>query len=293
MKRAKFFLQFVLLSLFLTQACSSESTPSPQFNFTTTAPTSTDHNGVFSYTFRATSDNNSTITYEITAPDWIAYDEASLTLSGTPGWELLNQSFTISIVASNDEKSIRQTQSVMVSLGEIICDTDFGDPAGSQYILPFQAGESYKMSNPHCNQNPNAGHVLWFALDFDMPIGTPLIASRAGTVIAVREDQADATRVCGEENYVFILHDDGTVASYVHLTTDGAEVEVNDQVEQGQLIGYSGDSGCSIGPHTHFVVYKQRGPYDRQYSLPINFNNSEGALTTNNAFIVNEFYTAK
>jgi murein DD-endopeptidase MepM/ murein hydrolase activator NlpD len=87
-----------------------------------------------------------------------------------------------------------------------------------------------------------------------MPIGTPVVASRAGEVILVEERFADGTRIPGQENYVNVRHGDGTIAGYVHLTTGGAFVSVGDSVAQGEILGLSGDSGSSSEPHLHFHV---------------------------------------
>jgi murein DD-endopeptidase MepM/ murein hydrolase activator NlpD len=87
-----------------------------------------------------------------------------------------------------------------------------------------------------------------------MPIGTDIIAARDGSVLLVEERFANATRVAGQENYINVLHDDGTIAAYVHLTTNGALVGVGDIVKQGDRIALSGDSGSSTEPHLHFHV---------------------------------------
>jgi murein DD-endopeptidase MepM/ murein hydrolase activator NlpD len=96
--------------------------------------------------------------------------------------------------------------------------------------------------------------LVQFAYDFLVPTGTPIVAARGGRVLLVEERFPDGTRVAGQENYINILHDDGTIAAYVHLTTDGALVQVGDAVEQGDVIGVSGDSGSSSEPHLHFHV---------------------------------------
>ncbi|MCE7994273.1 MAG: peptidoglycan DD-metalloendopeptidase family protein [Roseivirga sp.] len=294
MKRFKL-LCFFLSAIFTFSFCSSgnEDNPDSSLEFTTSPQLLVDHNRSFLYSFSAKNEANTAITYQVDIPDWLTYDETSHTISGVPDWERLNSSFTINIEASDGDGSITQRKNISVQLGEILCNAAFGDPASSEYVLPYEVGESFKLSQSYCPSNPNWGHHNWFAYDFDMPIGTPLLASRSGRVIAVRQNQRDDTRVCGEENYVFILHDDGTVASYVHLTLNGAEVAVDQRVAQGELIGYSGDSGCSIGPHLHLGIFRQRGPYDRQYTMPVNFTNAEGPLNAANGLVQDGIYTAK
>jgi murein DD-endopeptidase MepM/ murein hydrolase activator NlpD len=121
-----------------------------------------------------------------------------------------------------------------------------------------------------------------YAYDFDMPIGSDIVASRAGTVLKIEEGNDDGNG-CPNDNHVYIKHDDGSVAQYLHLTKDGALVAVGATVTQGATIAKSGNTGCSSDPHLHFVVFK-----DESYteSLPINFKNTvkntRGLIRNNN-----------
>ena len=54
------------------------------------------------------------------------------------------------------------------------------------------------------------------------------------------------------------MHSDGTFGNYAHLKYRGAAVKKGDFVEKGQLIGYSGNTGFSSGPHLHFSVLINR-----------------------------------
>jgi murein DD-endopeptidase MepM/ murein hydrolase activator NlpD len=80
-------------------------------------------------------------------------------------------------------------------------------------------------------------------IDLGVPIGTPIAASKAGTVIL-------ATSQGGYGNLVLIDHHDGVVTAYAHLST--FRVSVGDSVSQGQTIALSGNTGNSTGPHLHF-----------------------------------------
>jgi murein DD-endopeptidase MepM/ murein hydrolase activator NlpD len=61
--------------------------------------------------------------------------------------------------------------------------------------------------------------------DFDMPIGTPVTAARAGIVL-----QTEARHLEGEisetGNYVVVLHTEGTTSLYGHISHDGVLVSV-------------------------------------------------------------------
>ncbi len=124
-----------------------------------------------------------------------------------------------------------------------------------EYLLPYGQKASYKVLQGYNGPWGHEGHSA-FAYDFQMPIGTPVHAARSGKVVHLEDSHSDSTRKAGEENVVIIRHDDGTYARYYHLTQKGVRVVIGDDVKQGQLIGLSGDSGASAGPHLHFDVTK-------------------------------------
>jgi murein DD-endopeptidase MepM/ murein hydrolase activator NlpD len=61
-----------------------------------------------------------------------------------------------------------------------------------------------------------------FAYDFFMPISTSIHAVRRRTVAAVGEGFSDGTGIAGQENFIFIEYDDGSIGRYAHLTKQGA-----------------------------------------------------------------------
>lgn len=96
-------------------------------------------------------------------------------------------------------------------------------------------------------------HHQWRAIDIGLPIGTPIYASRAGTVkIANRSGFGG-----GYGLYVFIEHSDGSGTMYAHLSQ--VSVRPGDKVSQGKQIGESGNTGRSSGPHLHFEIRPPRG----------------------------------
>ena len=128
--------------------------------------------------------------------------------------------------------------------------TDFTPAADSPYRLPWHVGQTYA-ANPHLARDSS---VQRYAIDVAMPIGTDVLAIRAGAVARVQESYFDGDNLFGHENYVYVQHEDGTVARYFHLTNLGALVEIGDVVQQGQRIGLSGHTGNSSEPHLHFDV---------------------------------------
>lgn len=82
-------------------------------------------------------------------------------------------------------------------------------------------------------------------IDIAAPVGTPIYAVMAGTVI-------DSGPASGFGNWIRILHDDGTVTVYGHMVS--LDVSVGQRVEAGQKIAGMGNEGFSTGSHLHFEV---------------------------------------
>lgn len=148
------------------------------------------------------------------------------------------------------------------------CD-GYGNPTTSNYILPYQSGEAYEVTQGNCGQVTHRAQVR-FAYDFDMPDNATIIAVRAGVVHEVEVSNSDSGGSgWNETNYIYIVHNDGTMAAYVHLLQNGALVSVGETVAQGQPIALSGNSGTQV-PHLHFQVYSNQ---DSFRTIPVNFRN--------------------
>ena len=153
----------------------------------------------------------------------------------------------------------------------------FPDQFTSPYILPYQIGESFK-AYPHAARTAPSSNsinpIQYYSLDIGMPIGTEIVASRDGEVFLVEEQFSDTDHTPGHENVVIVLHDDGTFARYFHLTKNGALVNVGDRVNQLDVIGLSGNSGNSTGPHLHFDVMEVVDDGD-EFCMPQHDENSD------------------
>ena len=86
---------------------------------------------------------------------------------------------------------------------------------------------------------------LHAGIDVAIPIGTPLRAADGGRV-------AIAGAVSGYGNYTCIQHSASMSTCYAHQDSIG--VSVGQNVAQGQIIGRTGNTGRSTGPHLHFEV---------------------------------------
>ncbi|WP_299274066.1 M23 family metallopeptidase [uncultured Psychroserpens sp.] len=137
-----------------------------------------------------------------------------------------------------------------------------------QYRLPFQEGKKHSVSQSFGGKSSHSKPTSLFAIDFQMDIGEPVYAAREGLVVQV----IDWFTLHGDKSFVkkanriVVLHDDGTMASYVHLDYKGSFVKIGDRIVKGQKIGVSGLTGFTSGPHLHFVVRKER-----DLAIPIYF----------------------
>ncbi len=149
-----------------------------------------------------------------------------------------------------------------------VCD-GYPDWTTSPYVVPWEAGTSHKIGQGNCGPASHYGRDK-YAYDVEMPIGTNIVAIRGGTVDKVVEDKSDGNGCSAGENHIYITHSDGTTSQYFHLTLNGSLVAEGDVVTQGQVIGLSGNTGCSGGPHLHFQVVTDP---DGGISIPITFSN--------------------
>ena len=128
------------------------------------------------------------------------------------------------------------------------------------YRLPFEEGQAYAITQAHGGRlTSHNNRENLYAVDFAMPPGSAVLAARAGVVIDVtltHQEGGFDMRYIDKANTVAIVHDDGTVAEYAHLSPGAALVNTGQRVPAGALIGYSGNTGYSSGPHLHFIVSK-------------------------------------
>ena len=90
-------------------------------------------------------------------------------------------------------------------------------------------------------------------IDYGCPEGTPILASADGTVIR------SGFVASGYGNYITLMHEDGTGTVYAHLKV--RTKQLFERVKQGDVIGYSGTTGNSSGPHLHFEYRRTASDY--------------------------------
>jgi len=130
-------------------------------------------------------------------------------------------------------------------------------PKPHRYPLPWAGGpfrQSQGANGTYSHFTPKGR----YAVDIAMPEGTPILAARAGMVVATLNDQAGAApNPAG--NFVRILHRAHHPDVSLHLQQGSLQVAAGQRVRAGQRIARSGNTGRSSGPHLHFVVQRNVG----------------------------------
>ena len=147
------------------------------------------------------------------------------------------------------------------------------------YQLPYETGKAFLVTQGYHGTFSHTGPDE-YAIDWKMPVGTPVHAARGGVVVKARDD----SNVGGPDrkyedcaNCVLIQHPDGTIGIYAHLMKNGCKVKVGDNVKAGDVIALSGNTGFTSGPHLHFSVFKTKSGKERQ-SLPLKFQTADGVM---------------
>ncbi len=149
------------------------------------------------------------------------------------------------------------------------------------YSLPYGPGTAFKVTQGYHGAYSHTGPEE-FALDWKMPIGTPIHAARDGVIVKVNDDSDTGGPDRKYENcanYILVRHSDGTIANYAHLQKSSSLVVLGQKVKAGDRSAASGNSGFSTGPHLHFAVFKTKNGSERE-SIPVRFQTGTAAGVT-------------
>jgi hypothetical protein len=142
-------------------------------------------------------------------------------------------------------------------------------PMISPVDVKYRLGDGFRFRDVH----PVLGTPrMHYGQDFVVPYGTKVYATGDGTVLESGWNSG------GFGNYIVIDHGYGLQSTYGHLSQIKVSKGLN--VKRGDLIGLSGNSGTSSGPHLHYQI-DQFG----QHKNPVNFFNNDISVEEYNEMI--------
>ena len=124
-------------------------------------------------------------------------------------------------------------------------------PIDDAYITQYFGNTKFATQNPQLYNG--RGHN---GIDLRAAPGTRIKAALSGTVIG----EGDTDTVCRNASYgkwILIEHNNGLTTLYAHLSN--IKASIGQTVATGDVIGFSGNTGYSTGPHLHFTVYASQG----------------------------------
>lgn len=190
--------------------------------------------------------------------------------------ELTDKKKVVEYTKSEQSKALKETKSQEKAFQQILKDKLALKAAFEKEVFEYESKIKYTL-NP--SSIPKAGSILSWpvdnvritqrfgksvaakrlyvsgshnGVDFGVPIGTRVKAASGGTVLGVGDTDL-ACKGVSFGRWVYIRHDNGLGSIYAHLSVVSATE--GQRVETGDVIGYSGNTGYSTGPHLHVSVY--------------------------------------
>lgn len=135
----------------------------------------------------------------------------------------------------------------------------FGWPVENVIITQLFGGTEFAKQNA----SVYGGRAYHPGVDFGVPRGTKIYAPLGGVVRATGD--TDLVAGCYSwGKWTLIDHPNGLSTLYAHQSVQS--VVPGQQVATGEVIGYSGNTGYSTGPHLHFTVYAKAGVSVRKFN---------------------------
>jgi len=142
-------------------------------------------------------------------------------------------------------------------------------PMISPVDVKYRLGDGFRFREVHPVYGTPRMH---YGQDFSVPYGTDVYATGDGTV------SESGWNTGGFGNYIVIDHGYGLQSTYGHLSEIKVSKGMN--IKRGDLLGLSGNSGTSSGPHLHYQI-AQSG----QHKNPVNFFNNDISVEEYNEMI--------
>ena len=178
--------------------------------------------------------------------DLEGYDNSELIINTSKRLDILSKQ---TVVQSRSLDEIERLASNKAALLEAIPSIQ---PIKNKDLTRMASGYGYR-NDPFTKKR----RFHW-GMDFTAKKGVPVYATGNGVV-----KRAD-NRASGYGNHIRIDHGFGYVSLYAHLSK--YNVRRGQKVKRGDLIGYVGNTGRSVGPHLHYEIFK-----DKKRINPLNF----------------------
>jgi murein DD-endopeptidase MepM/ murein hydrolase activator NlpD len=164
------------------------------------------------------------------------YDNSELIINTTKRIEVLTKQVVI------QSRSLEELESLAKSKEDLLGAMPSIQPIHKNDLKKMASGFGYRTDPFTKKRRFHQG------MDFTAPTGTPIYASGDGIV-----GRAD-NRSPGYGKHIRIDHGFGYVSLYAHLSS--YNVKRRQKVKQGDIIGYVGSTGRSVGPHLHYEIFK-------------------------------------
>lgn len=148
------------------------------------------------------------------------------------------------------KKSYVEIQKLVKNKEFLLKATPSIQPINNKDLTRIASGFGYRIDPIYKTQKFHEG------LDFSAPIGTPIYATAEGRVVK-REFNA------GYGNHIILEHGYGYQTLYGHM--HAYNVKLGQHVYRGEVIGFVGNTGKSVGPHCHYEVIKNHEKVDPVY----------------------------
>ncbi len=174
--------------------------------------------------------------------------EHEYTLNIPPDVKSLNATYSnIVEITVSEAPTVKEAESVTTNInngGCIKCPS--GWPLTNSFIL---SQGPYRHSPYHDKEHSHA-YYKSEAVDLATKFGNPIYATHAGTISVIQRYNGDRT---GYGKYVFIhANTAGYNTIYAHMSAINSDLQVNQPINKGDLIGYVGNTGNSNGNHLHY-----------------------------------------
>ena len=174
------------------------------------------------------------------------YDNSKLIVNTTKRLEVLTKQVVV------QSRSLEELESLAKSKEDLLGAMPSIQPIHKNDLKRMASGFGYRTDPFTKKRRFHQG------MDFTAPRGTPVYATGDG--IVARADN----RAAGYGNHVRIDHGFGYVSLYAHLNK--YNVKRRQKVKRGDIIGYVGSTGRSVGPHLHYEIFK-----DKKRVNPLNY----------------------